>query len=233
MSFAEEKEAALRGLEEKLGHRFAERALLLEALTHPSYVHEHPEFGLSDNQRLEFLGDSVLGLSISRLAFSLRPPLSEGQMTRLRAAVVCESSLADCALKLGLADCLFLGKGESKSSGVKASVLADAMESLFAAIFLDASFAEAEACVLRLLRPYADLALAGRLTADYKTTLIEHAQKQPGHPCPVYEIIETSGPVHARVFVARVSLLGKSAEGSGPSKKQAEQQASKRLLDML
>lgn len=155
-------------------------------------------------------------------------------MTKLRAAVVCEESLADCAEKIGLADYLQLGNGEIQDGGrEKPSILADALEAVFAAIYVEAGFLVAKHSVLKLMSPYISLALAGKLSSDYKTQLLEYAQSLKEQEKIEFKIISSTGPVHKQHYTARVTLGNMTAEGSGGTKKQAEQQAAKQLLNML
>ena len=229
------KQAAdLNQLETSLNYQFMNRMLLITALTHRSFTHEQPNLTLENNQRLEFLGDAVLGLSVAANAFTQEANLSEGQMTKLRAAVVCEESLADCAQRISLAEYLQLGNGEIVDGGrEKPSILADAMEAIFGAIFLESGFSCAEACINNLFRPYIALALAGKLSNDYKTALLEYAQGL-AEPLPVeFKIVASDGPVHKKVYTAQVKFGAYEAEGSGGTKKQAEQQAAKHVLNML
>lgn len=226
--------ADLSELEDALNYHFKNRLLLVVALTHRSFTHEQPQLTLENNQRLEFLGDAVLGLSIAANAYTQAEHLSEGKMTKLRAAVVCEESLADCAQRISLAQYLQLGNGEIVDGGKeKPSILADAMEAIFGAIFLESGFTSAEACINKLFRPYIALALAGKLSNDYKTALLEYAQGL-AEPLPVeFKIVDSSGPVHKKIYTAQVTFGSYEAVGSGGTKKQAEQEAAKQVLNML
>ena len=228
------QERQLEELEEAIAYRFKNKLLLIEALTHRSFTHEHPFLELENNQRLEFLGDAVLGLSIAHAAYEVEPLLPEGKMTRLRAAVVCEESLADIAIRIELADYLQLGNGEIVDGGrEKSSILADAMEAVFAAIYLDSGLKEAKACILRLMQAHLFLALNGKLTNDYKSSLLEYAQSQANQPQVLFSFIEKTGPAHKQAYVAEVRMGEFVANGQGSTKKQAEQEAAKRLLNML
>lgn len=224
----------LEDLEKALAYQFKNKLLLVEALTHRSFTHERPRLELENNQRLEFLGDAVLGLSVAEAAYQVEPFLPEGKMTRLRAAVVCEESLADVAKRIGLADYLQLGNGEIVDGGRdKPSILADAMEAIFAAIYLDSDFSRAKTCILQLMEAYIFLALAGKLSHDYKSSLLEYAQSQAEQTKVSFHIIEQTGPAHKQAYVAEVHMGNYLARGEGSTKKQAEQEAAKNLLNMI
>ncbi|ACX52096.1 ribonuclease III [Ammonifex degensii KC4] len=216
----------LAKLKDKLGISWKEEKLLRLALTHPSYAYEHP--GVEHNQRLEFLGDSVLSLVVSDYLYRTFPEKSEGELTRLRAAVVCEASLARVAEELGIGEALLLGRGEEKSGGRKRpSLLADAFEALLGAIYLDQGLEVASAFALHLLRPVLQDVLEGRVERDYKTELQELLQK--GSPEKiVYEVLQEEGPDHAKRFLVGVYYQGKClGRGEGRSKKEAEQRAAR------
>ncbi len=228
------QEEDLSHLEAALAYRFQDRAYLITALTHRSFKHEHAAFSLDNNQRLEFLGDAILGFTIAAQLFQHTPLLTEGQMTKLRAAVVCEEILSEVAVSINLAAYLQLGRGEIQDGGrTKASILADALEAVFAAIFLDGGAKAAEACINILLMPYLELALKGKLSHDYKTRLLEYAQSQTPPLHAAFSIVDSFGPVHNQVYLARAELGELSAEAKGKSKKQAEQAAAKQVLGML
>lgn len=204
----------------KLGHVFAQPGLLQRALTHRSYAPEH-------NERLEFLGDSVLGCIIAKHLYSTYPQLSEGELSRLRSSLVREETLAILAQQLDLGSYLKLGEGERKSGGFRRpSILADAIEALFGAILLDGGFAEAEKAVLGLFVPYlakVDLRTFGK---DAKTLLQEYLQGK--HiPLPAYHITDTQGEAHAQLFRVEciIPSLKISTHGEGNSRRNAEQQA--------
>jgi ribonuclease-3 len=232
-------EATWDELVERLGHRFADGELLRTALTHRSYANEHREGPLVPgqgpvlhNDRLEFLGDAVLGLSVGHLLMTLHPDVSEGELSRLRARIVSESGLAGVANGLGLGQCLLLGRGEEQGGGrQKASLLADALEALLGAIYLDAGFEAARAAVERLFLDA--ITRAGAEKADHKTDLQERCQRQLGRP-PIYHVVSTSGPDHAKVFQVSVSVEGRElGTGEGRSKKLAEQEAARQALEAL
>ncbi|MDR3050795.1 MAG: ribonuclease III [Oscillospiraceae bacterium] len=218
----------LAAVERVLGYRFGNPALLLQALTHPSYAAQH---GGADNQRLEYLGDAVLQLCVSRRLYDLYPNLPEGQLSRRRAALVCEASLCRAARRFGLGGALRLDHGESATGGRdKPSILADAMEAVIAAAYLDGGLDAATALVDQALGRYDP---GGDQPVDAKTTLQERLQAQ-GRPAPSYLIVGEQGPPHARVFTAQALLDGQPCgQGSGASKKQAEQQAAQQALAAL
>lgn len=225
----------LQQLEDRLGHCFQNQDLLREALTHSTFAYEHRADNLANNERLEFLGDAVLDLVISSALFELPEHYSEGFMTKTRALVVCESSLMMLAQNLGLGQLLILGKGEAATGGrEKPSNLANAVEALFGAIYLDAGFSKARQVILNLLGKPLQRALSGSICYDYKSRLLELIQgTRPGSTFQ-FSIIKEEGPVHERLFTAAVILDGDQiASGSGGSKKEAEQQAAKAALGRL
>ena len=205
--------------------------LLLQALTHSSYIYENRQNGLENNQRLEFLGDAVLDLAVSDFLFRNYPDSDEGELTKLRAALVCEPSLARTAKSLKLGYCLRMGKGEERSGGrERASILADAFEALLGAIYLDQGLAKASEMALKFLDPLIKDVLEGRLDSDYKTELQELVQ-QLGSEQVQYTILREEGPDHNKTFTAGVLYKGElTGTGSGRSKKEAEQQAAKSAL---
>ncbi len=205
--------------------------LLLQALTHSSYIYENRQNGIENNQRLEFLGDAVLDLAVSDFLFRKYPDSDEGELTKLRAALVCEPSLARTAKRLKLGFCLRMGKGEERSGGrERPSILADAFEALLGAIYLDQGLAKASEMTLKFLDPLIKDVLEGRLGSDYKTELQEIVQ-QLGSEQVQYTIIREEGPDHNKIFTAGVIYKGELAgTGSGRSKKEAEQQAAKAAL---
>lgn len=213
-------------LEEVIGYRFKEPKLLMNALTHSSYANEHKKEGEQSNERLEFLGDSVLGMVSAEYLFKKYPDEPEGKLTRTRAALVCEDSLQTTANALELWRWLRLGKGEIKNNGNhKPSILADAVEAIIAAIYLDGGREKAEEFIFRFI-----LSENSESNSDYKTLLQEKMQRTPGHTVS-YEPVEESGPAHQRRFTVRVLLDGQEAgRGEGRSKKEAEQQAAKQAL---
>lgn len=220
--------ADLRALEKRLGHAFSDGSLLTMALTHPSFGSDHHA---PDYQRLEFLGDAVLELSCSRLLYDECPEMTEGQLTVLRARMVCEESLAALARALELGACVRLSVGEEKSGGAdKPSILCDVFESVLGAVYLDGGYEAAFALVRRLLEPL--LPKAQSAVFDAKTTLQEKLQKRGD--APEYELIGQSGPTHQPVFRVRVLCGGVAlGEGEGRSKRAAQQEAAAAALKML
>lgn len=220
-----------RSLAQALGLDERYLPLVRQALTHPSYAHEH---GLAEsNQRLEFLGDAVLQLIISDELHRRYSELPEGQLSRLRAAVVCEAALTRAALRIELGRYMLLGRGEESSGGrERPSVLADACEALLGAVYRTGGLEPARQLALRLLA--AELsALDPAAAVDYKTMLQEHVQRYELGPLQ-YEVIDESGPDHDKRFAVAVLLAGRElARGSGRSKKQAQLEAAKDALGRL
>jgi ribonuclease-3 len=214
---------ALEALEAALHHRFNDRAILLRSLAHRSWCAENGD--PDSNERLEFLGDSVLGLVVSHYVFEHFPHLPEGQLSEVRAGVVNARVLAEIAAELSLGDCLLLGKGEDGAGGrAKQSILADALEALIAAVFLDAGFDVARDFVLDRFGDRIAEAAAGPGGRDYKTRLQElTAQQTLGRP---RYVVRSEGPDHEKHFYATVMVRDEPfGEGEGRSKKQAEQAA--------
>lgn len=218
-------------IEARLGVTFGDRELLQVALTHRSYAFEHG--GVPHNERLEFLGDAVLGLVITDMIFARYPDLPEGEMAKLRAATVNMAVLADAARDLGLGDDLRLGRGEEMSGGrEKASILADALEALLGALYLDRGLDEVRRVIGELFTGHIRDHVERGAVRDFKTSLQERAAKRTGK-VPEYRIT-SAGPDHAKRFRARVFLLGELlGEGKGRSKKEAEQAAAKEALSQL
>jgi ribonuclease-3 len=216
-------------LQTNLGYTFGRHTLLKHAITHSSFVHEQRLDSLESNERLEFLGDAVLELCVSDFLYHRYPDMSEGDLTKKRAALVCEQSLAALARGLGIGNFLLLGQGEAAEGGrEKDSILSDAFESILGAIFLDGGLEEVRALILRLYEPIADK--ASKQTKDYKSTLQEFLQKN-SHETAVYTIINEEGPPHKKTFTAQSSHRGKIlGTGVGGSKKIAEQEAAKMAL---
>jgi ribonuclease-3 len=209
----------------RLGWDVGNQELFAQALAHRSWCAEHP--GREPNERLEFLGDAVLGLVVTDYLYRTYPDLPEGELAKARAAVVNSASLAGTARELQLGNALFLGKGEDSSGGrLKLSILADAMEALIGAIYLDAGYGVVDQIVLGLLGDRLREAARGPGDEDYKTRLQE-LSAQTYDELPLYRIAD-SGPDHAKVFQAEVVVRGRSlGRGAGRSKKQAEQMAAR------
>ena len=224
----------MRELEKKLNYTFRNPALLEEALSHSSYANEHRGAGLHSNERLEFLGDSVLGFVTAEFLFVRHPDLPEGDLTRIRAALVCEQSLYEVAGKLDLGRHLKLGRGEEAGGGrERMSILADAVEAVFAAVYLDGGIAAASQLIHRVLLDAEREADVEERRRDYKTALQEQVQRKAGQEL-TYCMIGEQGPDHAKIFSAEVRLNGVPVgSGSGRSKKEAEQVAAKAALAAL
>ena len=219
----------LEQFEDIIGYKFKNKNYLQIALTHSSYVNEHKMS--KDNERLEFLGDSVLGLIVSNYIFAYKSSLKEGDLTKIRSTIVCEKSLMNIAEKLKIGQYIKLGKGEKISGGAKrASILADAVEAMIAAIYLDSDFDNVSKHVLDWLGDTIKNALDNKKNDDYKSKLQEEIQKVRGRILK-YELISMKGPDHERTFTIGVycdnKLIG---TGKGHSKKEAEQLAAKDAL---
>jgi ribonuclease-3 len=223
----------MKDLEEKLGYAFSDERLLQTAVVHSSYANEKRQAGLVSNERLEFLGDSVLGFVVAQHLYRTCPDMPEGRMTRLRAELVCEQSLYGVAQRLELGRYLLLGKGEELTGGrTRQSILADCVEAVIAALFLDGGIDVASAFIHRTILEGFDPALHGR-TGDSKTELQELVQRRSGQVL-LYEMTGETGPDHCKVFTARVTLNGvEIGAGEGRSKKEAEQAAARRALEGL
>ena len=224
----------LQVLEKKLGYTFRCKEQLQAALYHSSYANEHRCCGVSSNERLEFLGDAVLGLVTADYLYHKHPDLPEGDLTRMRAALVCEESLYEVAQRLGLGSELRLGKGEEAGGGRhRASILADATEAVFAAVYLDGGITAASALIHRVLLDVEREEVVEERRRDYKTLLQEHIQRKAGQEL-TYCMVREEGPDHAKTFVTEVRLNGTAiGEGSGHSKKESEQMAAKSALEKL
>ena len=221
----------MESLEKKLGYTFRDRSLLSEALNHSSYANEHRSAEVSSNERLEFLGDSVLGFVTAEFLFKTYGKLPEGDLTRIRAALVCEQSLYEVAKFLGLGQYLKLGKGEEAGGGrPRQSILADATEAVFAAVYLDGGMERVRELICRVLLSRAPAAEERR---DYKTTLQEIVQRRSGQVL-TYHMVDESGPDHNKTFLFQVRLNGAPVgQGRGHSKKEAEQAAARDALEKL
>lgn len=224
----------MQELEKKLNYTFRDPSLLEEALSHSSYANEHRSARLHSNERLEFLGDSVLGFVTAEFLFLQHPDLPEGDLTRIRAALVCEQSLFEVAQKLDLGSYLKLGRGEESGGGrARTSILADATEAVFAAVYLDGGIGAASALIHRCLLEAEREEVVEERRRDYKTALQELVQRQADQVL-AYRMTGEAGPDHAKTFQAEVLLNGKSlGAGSGHSKKEAEQAAARSALEVL
>lgn len=209
-------------LQQTIGYTFSERGLLIEALSHSSYVNELRCGNRSCNERLEFLGDAVLELVSSDFLFRKYRGVNEGELSKHRASLVCEKALAACARRVQLGGCILLGHGEMMSRGYERdSILSDALEAVIGAIYLDGGFETAKDFIMRFVLEDDDTSHY----TDYKTALQELVQSRPGAEVS-YELVSCKGPEHDRIFTVRVLINGTEyGEGSGRNKKDAEQKA--------
>ena len=220
----------LKKFQEMIGYTFTNEQLLKQALTHSSYANEKHLKKLSDNERLEFLGDAVLEVVSSEFLFQNYPNLTEGQLTKLRASIVCEPTLANCTESIQLGDFLFLGKGEDHTGGrTRKSILSDAMEAVIGAIYLDGGFASAKEFVLKFIMTDIE---HKHLFYDSKTILQEVVQGE--HEQLTYVLLGETGPDHDKTFEVGV-LIGRKeiSTGKGHTKKAAEQEAAYNALLIL
>ena len=224
----------MRDLEKRLNYSFHKPALLEEALNHSSYANEHRAAGIRSNERLEFLGDSVLGFVTAEFLFCQHPDLPEGDLTRIRAALVCEQSLYEVARKLDLGKYLKLGRGEETGGGrERTSILADATEAVFAAVYLDGGIEAASGLIHRCLLDAGKEEVLEERRRDYKTALQELVQRQADQVL-TYHMVGEVGPDHDKTFQAEVRLNGQPiGSGSGHSKKEAEQAAARAALEAV
>ena len=222
----------LTKLEQGLGYTFRNKALLENALTHSSYANENRERHLPDNERLEFLGDSILGFVVAEYLYRNFPDKPEGELTRIRADLVCERNLAEAAATIELGSYLLLGHGEEQGGGRKRdSIVSDAMESVIAASFMDGGFAAAKEIIDRLI--LSNIPKGRPRNFDYKTAFQELVQRKKDQVLR-YELIGESGPDHDKKFDVEVLLNGKPCgKGTGSSKKRAEQAAAAAAIDAL
>ncbi|MTD30273.1 ribonuclease III [Planomicrobium sp. YIM 101495] len=225
--------AIFEELQKELSISFSDPSLLYQAFTHSSYVNEHRRKYFTDNERLEFLGDAVLELSVSQYLFMKYPQMSEGEMTKLRAAIVCEPSLVLFANELGFGKYILLGKGEELTGGrTRPALLADVFESFIGALYLDQGLDAVVSFLEVVLFPKVEVGAFSHVM-DYKSQLQELIQ-QKNQGALLYEIIEEKGPAHSRTFVTRVKLAEKELGiGNGRSKKEAEQQAAQLAIRKL
>jgi ribonuclease-3 len=225
----------LEDLQAAIGYQFSTRNLLVRALTHYSHVYQEqgpdaPRTARNDNQQLEFLGDAVLGLVVSETVFITFPEHSEGKLHLLKARLVSETHLFEVARKLDLGNFLFLGRGEEMSGGrQRRAMLADALEALIAAIYLDSGMAPAS----QFVKTHVIGDICGEVQTDFKTTLLTLARENQW-PLPVYKVVAETGPAHARIFTVEVRLGDVcSAQAEGSSKKSASQSAAKVISQQL
>ena len=224
----------LKLCQEKIGYHFRKIKYLTIALTHSSYANENKANHGYYNERLEFLGDAILDLVVGEYLFLHYPHMPEGQLSKARASVVSESPLASVCMKFHMGDYLLLGKGELATGGrTRPSMLADAFEAVVGAIYIDSSYEEARKFILHQLKDYLDLVDSGHYEKDYKTIFQEYVQ-QDGPQHIEYRLCRTEGPDHDKTFYMEILVNGKVlGEGSGKSKKYAEQHASHEALMRL
>ncbi len=216
-------------LENKINYNFKQQDILIEALTHSSYANEKKRSKY--NERLEFLGDSVLGIIISDFLFKNYPELPEGDLTKTRAKIVCEPTLAECAKSIDIGQYLLLGRGEEVTGGrSRTSILADAFEAIIGAIYLDSDLYSAYEFVKFIMKDIIVDAVKGKIFIDYKTKLQEIIQNQ-GNNTLIYEIVNEDGPDHNKTFHTQVKMNNDIIGfGTGKSKKESEQNAAKMAL---
>ena len=216
-------------LENSIGYTFKDKELLKKALTHTSYAYENK---IESNEKLEFLGDSILEFLSSKYIYNNYSRLKEGEMTKVRADVVCEKSLYKVACKHNFSDFLFLGRSQiSNENDVRPAILADSVEAVIAAIYFDSGIEQAEKFIVENLKDEIEIASSNVGMKDYKTVLQEKLQIH-GNVTIKYDIIKEFGPDHDKSFVAEVSCDGKKlAEGTGKTKKMAEMEAAKKALE--
>ncbi|TYQ13323.1 UNVERIFIED_CONTAM: ribonuclease-3 [Acetivibrio alkalicellulosi] len=224
----------IKKLESIIEYSFKDKNNIALALTHSSYANEYKNQKLISNERLEFLGDTVLNMIISENIYSNYSHLSEGEMTKFRSNVICETSLARCAKKINIGEYLLLGKGEENTGGRnRISILSDAVEALIGAIYIDGGIENTKPFVLHQMGEMIDESIKGLIFMDYKTQLQEVLQKGNDKKI-IYEIIDEKGPDHNKVFVSQVKVDGIAAgTGKGRTKKEAEQMAAKSALETL
>ncbi len=217
-------------LQDVIGYTFHDEQLLIEALSHTSYTNERKLNKLKSYQRLEFLGDAVLELFTSRLLFTENPEFSEGMLSKTRASMVCEEALAECAERIGLGDHILLGVGEKMSGGnKKPSILSDVFEALTGAIFIDGGYEKAGDFIRKFV-----FEVGAYAVTDSKTRLQEAIQKKEHKNGIVYELLESSGPVHQKDYLVRVLIDGvEMGRGNGRSKKEAESRAACAALKQI
>ena len=218
--------------EKKIGYEFRDKSLLKTALTHSSYVKEHGR-GVRSNERLEFLGDAFFDAIIGEKLFKIFPDKEEGFLSRTRATLVCEKSLSEEAKKLNVGEYLLLGRGEEHSGGrYRESILADAMEAIMGAVYLDGGFEAAKNMVIGLFSDVIEDTRHGKyVMTDYKTVLQEELQSRKITDIK-YVLLEENGPDHDKTFKVELMVNGKGeTRGEGKSKKQAEQKAAKAMLE--
>ncbi|CAM3415709.1 ribonuclease III [Cytobacillus oceanisediminis] len=226
-------EKQFKDFQAKIGIQFENEKLLKQAFTHSSYVNEHRRKPYEDNERLEFLGDAVLELTVSKFLYLKYPMMSEGELTKLRAAVVCEPSLVSFAHELSFGDLVLLGKGEEMTGGrARPALLADVFEAFVGALYLDKGLDTVVGFLEKVVFPKIDSGAFSHVM-DFKSQLQELVQRD-GAGSIEYKILQEKGPAHNREFVSTVSLNGRVlGTGTGRSKKEAEQHAAQMALEVL
>ncbi|NCO83409.1 MAG: ribonuclease III [Nitrospirae bacterium CG_4_10_14_3_um_filter_44_29] len=221
-------------LENSLRYYFKDKALLLDAVTHRSFYHENPDTAHSQNERLEFLGDSVLGFVVVEYLFKLEKDYSESTMSKIKSYLVKEAVLFNVAESISLGTHLRLGKGEKETGGRgKKSILADALEAVFGAIYIDGGYERARDVILRLLQDKINAAVSSEQFYDFKTDLQEKSQVMFG-VLPRYVTVKQEGEEHKKIFTVEVYIKGdRLGKGSGRSKKEAETAAAKEALSKI
>ncbi len=220
---------ALERCQEAIGYRFRDTALLARALTHASVASDR----LDSNERLEFLGDAILGMVVCQFLFESYPDELEGELTKIKSSVVSGKTCARISEELGMAECLFLGNGIAGRAELPPSVLAAVFESLIAAMLIDAGLDRTREFILRYVKPFIEEAATSENQQNFKSQLQQHAQ-QSSAATPVYELLDEKGPDHSKCFEVAVCVAGRRfASAWGPSKKEAEQKAAFNALTEL
>ncbi len=221
-------EEILYNLKNAIGYDFRDVEIVKQAFRHASFVHESQDYSKGDNERLEFLGDAVLDLAVGHMLMNLLPDAKEGELSKLRASIVSESGLSRASRELRLGEMILLGKGEEASGGKdKPSIIADTLEALIGAVYLDGGFEKAMKVIERILGPLMSETIAKGIHDDFKSLLQEYTQ-QTCKSLPAYQLVAESGPPHDKTFRVCARLSGTVlAEGVGKSKKEAEQEAAK------
>ena len=221
-------ETQIKSIENTIGYCYKDKNNLILAITHSSYAYEKKNEKLCSNERMEFLGDAVLNIAISEYIYSNHSHLSEGEMTKTRASIVCEGSLMNCANSIELGKYILLGRGEETTGGrTRTSVLSDAFEALIGSIYLDGGLAPAKNFIYSIMHEIITNAISGISVIDYKTQLQELAQKSIDQKIQ-YETLEEKGPDHFKFFIVQVKVADRVlGKGEGRSKKEAEQNAAR------
>ena len=217
-----------------LGISFRDESLLEQAFVHPSYLNENRNVARPGNERLEFLGDAILNFIVAERLYEEFPELTEGKLTEIRASLVCRDTLAQLASSLKLGDWLLLGQGEEANGGrSKPSNLADALEALVGALYLEQGLGEARRFLLSQLKPELEMIKAGKMIPNYKALVQELIQGQ-GRPTPIYRLVETTGPDHSKEFTSEILVEGEAlGRGTGMSKKAAESHAARAAWERM